>query len=53
MKKLSCQIEADNPWIIDNSRIRNWLLHPQIQGFKAHPMMNTNWQYLDIQPIKK
>ncbi len=33
-------------------RIRNWLLHPQVQGFKAHPMMNTNWQYLDIQPIK-
>ena len=52
-EKLSRQIEADNPWIIHNSRIRNWLLHPQIQGFKAHPMMNTNWQYLDIQPIKK
>ncbi len=52
-EKLSRQIEADNPWIIHNSRIRNWLLHPQVQGFKAHPMMNTNWQYLDIQPIKK
>ena len=51
-EKLSRQIEADNPWIIHSSRIRNWLLHPQVQGFKAHPMMNTNWQYLDIQPVK-
>ncbi|MFW2748785.1 hypothetical protein ACN6QM_09210, partial [Acinetobacter baumannii] len=24
-----------------------------VQGFKAHPMMNTNWQYLDITSIKK
>ncbi|MGM7385854.1 hypothetical protein ACOI3B_06860, partial [Acinetobacter baumannii] len=28
-------------------------IQPQVQGFKAHPMMNTNWQYLDITPIKK
>ncbi|WP_409408298.1 hypothetical protein, partial [Acinetobacter baumannii] len=25
----------------------------QVQGFKPHPMMNTNWQYLDITSIKK
>ncbi|MFU0412136.1 hypothetical protein, partial [Acinetobacter baumannii] len=29
------------------------LVQPQVQGFKAHPMMNTNWQYLDMTPIKK
>ncbi|MGO4769858.1 hypothetical protein AB5V85_18340, partial [Acinetobacter baumannii] len=52
-EKLNRQIEADNPWIIHVTRIRNWLIQPQVQGFKAHPMMNTNWQYLDITPIKK
>ncbi|MNH31876.1 hypothetical protein D3C79_922810 [compost metagenome] len=50
---MSRQIEADNPWIVHVTRIRNWLIQPQVQGFKPHPMMNTNWQYLDITPVKK
>ncbi|MDB0160263.1 heme-binding protein, partial [Escherichia coli] len=52
-EKLNRQIQAYNPWIIHVTRIRNWLIQPQVQGFKPHPMMNTNWQYLDITPIKK
>ncbi|HAV16272.1 MAG TPA: heme-binding protein, partial [Acinetobacter nosocomialis] len=52
-EKLSRQIEADNPWIIHVTRIRNWLIRPQVQGFKPHPMINTSWQYLDITPVKK
>jgi hypothetical protein len=52
-EKMNRQIEADNPWIIHSTRIRNWLIHPEIQGYKTHPMMNTSWQYLDIQPSKK
>lgn len=52
-EKMNRQIEADNPWILHSTRIRNWLIHPEIQGYKTHPMMNTAWQYLDIQPSKK
>ena len=52
-EKLSRQIEADNPWIIHTTRLRSWLMHPQVQGYKAHPMMNTVWQYVDVQPVKK
>ncbi len=52
-EKMNRQIEADNPWIIHATRIRNWLIQPQVQGFKAHPMLNSTWQYLDIQPVKK
>lgn len=52
-EKMNRQIEADNPWIIHNTRVRNWLIHPQVQGFKAHPIMNSVWQYLDIEPVKK
>ncbi|OBY73778.1 ABC transporter substrate-binding protein [Acinetobacter gyllenbergii] len=47
-EKMSRQIEADNAWILQDTRIRNWLIQPEVQGFKAHPIMNTNWQYLDI-----
>lgn len=52
-EKMNRQIEADNPWILHNTRVRNWLIHPQVQGFKAHPIMNSVWQYLDIEPVKK
>ncbi len=52
-EKMNRQIEADNPWILHNTRVRNWLIHPQVKGFKAHPIMNSVWQYLDIEPVKK
>ena len=52
-EKMSRQIEADNPWVLQDTRIRNWVIQPEIQGFKAHPIMNTNWQYLDIVPTQK
>lgn len=51
-EKMNRQIEADNPWIIHSTRLRNWLIHAEVQGYKTHPMMNTSWQYLDIQPTK-
>ena len=44
-EKMSRQIEADGTWILQDTRIRNWLIQPDVQGFKAHPIMNTNWQY--------
>ncbi|RPE27438.1 ABC-type transport system substrate-binding protein [Acinetobacter sp. BIGb0102] len=47
-EKMSRQIEADNIWILQDTRIRNWLIQPEVLGFKAHPIMNSNWQYLDI-----
>lgn len=47
-EKMSRQIEADNPLILQDTRIRNWVTQSHVQGFKAHPIMNSNWQYLDI-----
>ena len=52
-EKMSRQIEADNPWVLQDTRNRNWVIQPEIQGFKAHPIMSTNWQYLDIVPTQK
>lgn len=47
-EKMSRQIEADNPLILQDTRIRNWVIQSHVQGFKAHPIMNSNCQYLDI-----
>lgn len=47
-EKMSRQIEADNPLILQDTRIRNWVIQSHVQGFKTHPIMNSNWQYLDI-----
>ena len=52
-EKMNRQMEADTPWIMHQTRIRNWLIQPQVKGFKAHPMMNTVWHYLDIETPKK
>ena len=51
-EQMNRQMEADNPWILHNTRVRNWLIHPQVQGFKAHPVTRAVWQYLDIEPVK-
>ena len=32
---MSRQIEADNPWVLQDTRIRNWVIQPEIQGFKG------------------
>ncbi|MFV5509035.1 ABC transporter substrate-binding protein [Acinetobacter sp. 197] len=52
-EQMNRQMEADNPWILHNTRIRNWLIHPHVQGFKAHPVTRAVWQYMDIEPVKK
>jgi ABC-type transport system substrate-binding protein len=46
---MSRQMEADTAWVITVSRSRNWLIRPWIQGFKRHPILQADWQYLDIE----
>ena len=52
-EKMNRQIEAENPWIIHGTRIRNWVVQPQVKGYKPHPMSSSLWHYLDIEPTKK
>jgi ABC-type transport system substrate-binding protein len=44
------QIEADTPWIMHTIRIRSWLARPWIIGFKKHPILHSNWAYIDVTP---
>jgi ABC-type transport system substrate-binding protein len=43
------QLEADTVEVTQVSRIRNWLAHPWVKGYKQHPFMYNNWMYLDIE----
>lgn len=42
------QMEADTAWSLHVSRVRNWLVRPWVMGFKKHPIMQSDWQYIDV-----
>jgi len=46
-------IEAYAPWRLDISRYRNMLAQPRVIGFKKHPILHSEWQYIDVVPGKK
>ncbi|MDY7544728.1 ABC transporter substrate-binding protein [Glaciimonas sp. CA11.2] len=43
------QIEADTAQVLHLSRFRNWVIRPWVKGFKKHPILHADWEYLDIQ----
>jgi ABC-type transport system substrate-binding protein len=43
-------MEAHTAWIMNDSRYRNVLLHPQVIGFKKHPILHQEWMYYDLDP---
>ena len=43
-------MEADTAWSLHTTRRRTMLIQPWLQGYKKHPILNANWQYLDILP---
>lgn len=46
--EMNRQVEADTAWSVHVSRTRNWLVRPWVMGFKKHPILLSDWQYLDI-----
>jgi ABC-type transport system substrate-binding protein len=41
-------IEAYAPWRLLVSRYRNQLVQPRVQGYRKHPILHAQWQYLDV-----
>ncbi len=41
-------IEAYAPWRLNIARYRNMLIQPRVQGFKKHPILHSEWQYIDV-----
>lgn len=44
------QLEVDGVLKMGVSRYRNVLVHPQVQGYRYHPMLTAAWEYVDIDP---
>lgn len=42
-------VVAQQPWIFGDTRVRSWVSHPHVKGYKAHPIHEYAWRYLDIQ----
>ena len=45
-------IEVYAPWRLDISRYRNMLVQPRVLGYKKHPVLHSEWQYIDIDTTK-
>ena len=46
-------IETYAPWRLDISRYRNMLAQPHVLGYKKHPILHSEWQYIDVDMAKK
>ncbi|MQQ99913.1 heme-binding protein [Glaciimonas sp. GS1] len=47
--QMNRQMEADTAVLTQVSRTRSWLIRPWVKGFKQHPILHQNWQYLDVE----
>jgi ABC-type transport system substrate-binding protein len=43
-------IEAYTPWRLNIARYRNMLIQPRVQGYRKHPILHSEWQYIDVAP---
>jgi ABC-type oligopeptide transport system substrate-binding subunit len=41
-------IEAYAPWRLDTATYRNMLIQPRILGYKKHPILHAEWQFIDV-----
>lgn len=47
-RKMARILEVYAPTRIGYARYRNMLLHPYVAGFKKHPVMHSEWIYMDM-----
>src|SRR2546425_9717698 len=41
-------IEAYAPWRLNIARYRNMLIQPNVLGYRKHPILHSEWQYIDV-----
>ena len=46
-------IETYAPWRLDISRYRNQLVAARVLGYTKHPILHSEWQYIDVAPAGK
>lgn len=47
-EQMNRQMEADTAWSLHITRLRTQLIQPWVKGFKKHPILQAEWQYMDI-----
>lgn len=48
--EMTRQMEVDGAWSLHVSRERNQLLRPWVKGYKKHPILHTEFQFMDLEP---
>ena len=48
--EMTRQMEVDGAWVMQVSRERNQMFRPWVLGFKKHPILHAEWQYMDLEP---
>ncbi|MGZ3236404.1 MAG: ABC transporter substrate-binding protein, partial [Burkholderiaceae bacterium] len=48
-QEMNRQMEADTAWVLGVVKVRNWVARPWVKGFKKHPILQADWQYLDVE----
>lgn len=51
-QELTRQMEVDGAWSLQVSRERNQLIWPWAKGYKKHPILSTEFLYMDVEPRK-
>jgi oligopeptide transport system substrate-binding protein len=49
-REMTRLMEVHGVWIMGDSRYRNVLLQPYVVGYKKHPVLHTEWLYIDFDP---
>jgi ABC-type transport system substrate-binding protein len=48
--EMTRQMEVDGAWSLHVARKRNQLIWPWVQGYKKHPVLNSEFVYMDVAP---
>jgi ABC-type transport system substrate-binding protein len=48
--EMTRQMEVDGAWSLHVSRERNQVLRPWVKGYKKHPILHAEFQYMDLDP---
>ena len=48
-REMTRLMEVHTVWIMTDSRYRNALLQPHVVGYKRHPVLSSEWLYIDLE----
>jgi ABC-type transport system substrate-binding protein len=48
VNKMNRILEADTTRVAELWRVRNWVFHKRVKGYKKHPIVWADWMYLDV-----